>query len=79
VPTSPAYDPRPPDRPLVVETRRPATPEGELGEQSVHVTIGRIEVRAPAPQAPPAPVPQPERTPTLSLDEYLRTRGGIAS
>jgi hypothetical protein len=43
----------------------------------VHVTIGRIEVRAPAvqpalPAAPAAPV-----EPVLSLGEYLRTRGGV--
>jgi hypothetical protein len=45
----------------------------------VQVTIGRVEVRAPAP--PPAPVPAaaPDPGPALSLDEYLRTRGGVAS
>jgi hypothetical protein len=41
----------------------------------IQVTIGRVEVRAPAAQAPPQP--PAAGAPALSLDEYLRTRGGI--
>jgi hypothetical protein len=44
--------------------------------EPVRVTIGRVEVVA---QSPPPPVPAPAATaaPRLSLDEYLRTRGGL--
>jgi hypothetical protein len=46
----------------------------KVGEASVHVTIGRIEVRAITP-----PVPSHRQRPapkTMSLDEYLGKRGG---
>lgn len=43
----------------------------------VHVTIGRVEIRGDAP-APPPPASIPSSRPALPLDEYLRTRGGIA-
>lgn len=70
-----AWNSKPPDR---VGSLQPATMDrmGEA-EQNVHVTIGRIEVRATAGekasprQRPPSPV--------MSLDEYLRQqvrRGG---
>jgi hypothetical protein len=41
---------------------------------TIHVTIGRVEVRAatPAATAPSAPRRQPA---VLSLDEYLKQRG----
>jgi hypothetical protein len=43
----------------------------------VHVTIGRIEVRAITPKEAPAPsAPSPRSEPTLSLDEYLKRRAG---
>jgi hypothetical protein len=59
-------------RRLDSEPRRADDPDS----QPVRVTIGRVEIRgdSPAP-APPAP-PEPSR-PALTLDEYLRTRGGI--
>lgn len=42
---------------------------------AIHVTIGRIEVRAaPADPSPPRATPVP-RGPKLGLEEYLRTRG----
>jgi len=44
---------------------------------AVHVTIGRVEVRAPQAPPPPVPPPAPEPRPGLTLDEYLRTRGGV--
>ena len=45
---------------------------------SVHVTIGRVEVRAVLPPAPePRPVPAPSST-RLSLDEYLKRNAGAA-
>jgi hypothetical protein len=57
-----------PEQPLVAR-EQPAPP-------TIHVSIGRIEVRAvtaPAPQQqrPAAPAP-----PKLSLDEYLRAQNG---
>lgn len=49
------------------------TPRAQEREPTVHVTIGRVEVRAIAAQSS-----QPARTerpsPVMSLDEYLRTR-----
>ena len=58
---------------------RPALPRAEAERPVVHVTIGRIEVRAVTPPAPaPEPRPAPGWTPpVLSLDEYLK-RGGNA-
>jgi hypothetical protein len=41
----------------------------------IQVTIGRIEVRAATPPAPPAARSQPAK-PAISLDEYLRRRSG---
>ncbi|MGD9096453.1 MAG: hypothetical protein PVF97_00125 [Desulfobacterales bacterium] len=42
---------------------------------SVNVTIGRVEVRAIMPEAPPARRPRAAKTgPSLSLDEYLKQR-----
>jgi hypothetical protein len=41
---------------------------------TIHVTIGRVEVRA---TGPTAPAPKPRSAPqTMSLDEYLRKRSG---
>jgi hypothetical protein len=39
------------------------------------VTIGRIEVRAVTPPAPPQPR-QRQEPPKMSLDEYLRAQSG---
>jgi hypothetical protein len=41
----------------------------------VQVTIGRIEVRAVTPPAPPKPAPA-RSVPAMSLDEYLQRRNG---
>jgi hypothetical protein len=43
-------------------------------QPTIHVTIGRIEVRATIPAAPAALKAAP--TPRLTLDEYLRQRNG---
>jgi hypothetical protein len=46
-----------------------------LPAPTIHVTIGRIEVRAtPAPAS--APPSRPKPAPTMSLDDYLRQRNG---
>ncbi len=53
---------------LPSETKRKST-------STIQVTIGRIEVRAIMPPAPPAPRTKPARTgPTLSLEDYLKQR-----
>jgi len=70
----------PPPSPLVaaqIAGRRASPPRHETRHEeppAVHVTIGRIEVRAVAPPAPaPARRPRPQPVP-LSLDEYLEQR-----
>jgi hypothetical protein len=46
--------------------------DGEDDTPIVHVSIGRIEVRAPQPPpAPPVPTPI---APSVTLDAYLRRR-----
>jgi hypothetical protein len=58
----PPASPRPPD-----ETAREET--------TVHVSIGRIELRAARSEPPPAPKPRaPATPPVMSLDDYLRSR-----
>jgi hypothetical protein len=59
--------------------KRRAEPDVRAAEDSppVRVTIGRVEIRADSPR-PAVPAPPPPSGPTLPLDEYLRTRGGIA-
>jgi len=43
----------------------------------IRVSIGRVEVRAViAPQAPSPPLRQPRSGPSLSLEDYLKERGG---
>jgi hypothetical protein len=75
-----------PDSPAHLSLSRPSpSPNRRLdGEPQqadvsspVHVTIGRVEIRGDAP-APTPPAPTPSSRPALPLDEYLRTRGGIA-
>jgi hypothetical protein len=56
-------------RPVPVELTPAPSP-------AIHVTIGRVELRAP--QAPPAPKPVPSRSgiPKLGLDAYMQQRNG---
>jgi hypothetical protein len=50
-----------------------SSPRARRSEPAVHVTIGRVEVRAVA--TSPAGNARPERrSPVMGLDEYLRTR-----
>lgn len=53
----------------------PPPARAHRAEPEIHVTIGRVEVRAEA--APPADAARPARpSPVMSLDDYLRTRRG---
>jgi hypothetical protein len=57
----------------------PAPREGppRASAPAVHVTIGRVEVRAIMPGVA-APEPAPSSTPRLSLEDYLKQRNGGA-
>ena len=66
---------------ISLQTAKPksesAGPSQSVSAPQVHIRIGRIEVRAPAPKPAmvQAPVPPP-RTPSVSLSDYLKqTRG----
>ena len=62
--------------------RPPAAPADRVRDQPgeaapvIRVTIGRIDVRAVLPPAPPAPRPAAPTGPVLSLEEYLKQRDG---
>jgi len=76
-PAEPSGIPKP--RPLVLEAviaRPREAPHAEpKATRTIHVTIGRIEVRAVMPPAPPAPRPRPTQpVPLLSLEDYLKQR-----
>ena len=45
-------------------------------DPAIHITIGRIDVRAIAPPAPSRPAPTPRRNAPLTLEDYLRRRDG---
>jgi hypothetical protein len=51
---------------------------GPQAPPTVHVTIGRLEVRASSPPAAPRPRAVAPQAPKLGLDEYLRARSGGA-
>jgi len=65
-------------RPQVSSHREPASsPVTSLGvqpEPTIHVTIGRVEVRAVMPPAAPVAQPSPPPGPKLTLEEYLKRR-----
>jgi hypothetical protein len=73
----------PPQPPLRVQTTRHTTRtiahqlEHEHDDDpAIHITIGRIDVRAVAPPAPSRPAPTPKRNAPLTLEDYLRRRDG---
>jgi hypothetical protein len=72
----PAYlvDPQAPLREIVVRHR--AATETSRAPAEIHVTIDRIDVRAPAAAAaePAGPASRARRAPSLSLVDYLRER-----
>jgi hypothetical protein len=53
-----------------------ATAHKAKPEPTIHVTIGRVEVRAEAVPAPPKPRAKEKASPVMSLDEYLSQRKG---
>jgi hypothetical protein len=50
--------------------------EAASSTPTIRVTIGRIDVRAITPPAPPPRPKQARPGPTLSLDDYARQRKG---
>lgn len=57
-----------------VRTRSRDTVADPRDIEPVRITIGRIEVRAPAPAPPAPPASEPAVVPRLSLAEYLQRR-----
>ncbi|MEU1598353.1 hypothetical protein ABZ468_37435 [Streptomyces sp. NPDC005708] len=53
----------------------PASRRERAAEPSVHITIGRVEVKATQETSAPQRK-QSDRRPAMSLDDYLRTRSG---
>lgn len=85
----PAESSRPPAAPLDLAIRmpevRPRPTRGEIRAAEpapaprppvVNITIGRVEVRAPAAAAPPARPARPPRQEPQSLADYLKQRSG---
>jgi len=85
-PTAAAADERAPLLPRRIATTTSSRPpladnvalagNSPAAEPAVHITIGRVEVRATVSTAPPAPRPHAEDKPTLSLGDYLKRGGG---
>lgn len=82
-PLRPLVGPRPPQTFLPVQPVRPSRPASPgmaprlpppAGPPAIHVTIGRIEVRANAAPAPSRP--RRAAVPILNLEDYLRGRAG---
>ena len=72
--------PRPRDdgEPFALDSVREEAPvfagETSGGEPTIHVTIGRVEVKAAAPEQPPKRTARKLMPPQLTLGEYLRRR-----
>jgi hypothetical protein len=72
---SAVIQPRPLNTPLVeVENNEASGSAADLAATTIEISIGRIELRPPAPQ--PMTGPRPRFQPTVSLDEYLQKRRG---
>ena len=81
---TPAFSPVPAVSPAPSRSERAATSRPPRNDASssreIHITIGRIEVRAVHP--PPEPLPQQRpapASPKISLEEYLKQRNGARS
>lgn len=66
---------QPKPAPLITRIPSRQPPQLPAPERSIHVTIGRVEVRATLPAPARSKSPQAS-TPIMSLDEYLRERAG---
>jgi hypothetical protein len=79
VPVTPTVPRGPAPRDFTGKAETPAvrvpSRRAEPPPPAIHVTIGRVEVRAVPPAAPP-PHPAQPTAPRVSLDEYLRGRTG---
>jgi hypothetical protein len=78
-PARPAAGPKtlqpPQPEPLATPHTLPLHPARPAAEPTIHVRIGRVEVRAVHPPAPVQHDPRPQRNDrTLSLDDYIATR-----
>jgi len=79
--SQPAPEAGPPRRaaphalPVAARTRTPNIETPAAEPSRINVTIGRIEVRAVSPPAPP-PAPRQPAGPKISLEEYLRSFQG---
>lgn len=65
-----------PERAALVTPKREDKISAPGSPPSIQITIGRIDVRAEAPAARPAPTRAKTPAPVLSLDDYLRRREG---
>jgi hypothetical protein len=71
----------PPPVPVATSAAKPTAMRAENRDEpaAIQVSIGRVIVEAVMPPAAPAPLPaRPAPAPRLSLDDYLRQRGGRA-
>lgn len=65
----------PETRPYIPPAQPPRSDQQvEQTSPTIHVTIGRVEVRATKPTATPKERPRRARAPVMSLDDYLRQR-----
>ena len=74
---APAHAAIPRISPAPSSPERARNSDNTASPRAIHITIGRIEVRAVHP--PPAPLPQPRpapASPKISLEEYLKQRNG---
>lgn len=62
--------------PRAADTPRTIEPAAAQAGPQIHVSIGRIEVRAVTPPPAPPSKPTPAPTPRMSLDDYLRSQNG---
>lgn len=66
---------RPGETPTLPARPPTARRQTEPAGPDVHISIGRVEIKA-VPGPAPAPRPERPRRPVLGLDEYLKERGG---
>jgi hypothetical protein len=71
----PKIEPHVPSARPAIDTRRAQVGSNEE-RQTIHVTIGRVDVRLVSSEAPKRPTaPKQEAKPTLALEDYLLRTG----